>query len=111
MRREPRRHLPVPLPVEIQEPDGTWVVEYAVNLSASGLCLHLRSPLRLGATVHVAFELPGSGRKIETLARVIWVSRETGDGGTHFGEMGLALEWLSEEEQHTVHHYASHDGY
>lgn len=100
MAPEPRRHLPVPIPVGVCTADGRWRTEYAVNLSAGGLCLQLPEALIPGEAVQVAFELPHSGTKLEVVARVVWAHREA-----RFCEMGLAFEELDPEAQEALRRY------
>ncbi len=98
MTPEPRQDLAIPLPVELQRPDGVVVLEYAVNLSPGGLCLHLREPLAVGAELSLRFTLPPSGPRVETRARVIWSEAPQGDAiGGRLHETGLRLGPLPPE--------------
>jgi uncharacterized protein (TIGR02266 family) len=102
----PRRDLPVPLPVEVQGPNGSPNSEYAVNLSSGGICLHLREPLPVGSTVQVCFDLPSGGSRIEARARVVWFTREEERGtGVQFCEVGLRFETLGSTDGERIDHY------
>lgn len=105
---EPRRYFPVPLRVELQRPSGEWSVEYALNLSSGGLCLHLRDPLSVGEIVRVAFEIPSGGPKLEVRARVAWVANDGEQGSPrHFCEMGLAFKGLARVQYEQLRRFAS----
>lgn len=107
MAPEPRRHLPVPLRVELRIRGRAWRPEYAVNLSPGGLCLHLREPVAVGDPVGVAFELPWSGQRLEVWARVVWVGPEEHPSGARaFREMGVAFDALDESVRAELRRYA-----
>jgi hypothetical protein len=80
MDSEPRRDLPVPLRVDVRRPDGTTTVEYAVNISPGGLCLHLERALSRGDPVHLEFTLPPSGPVVRADANVVWIKEEEAVG-------------------------------
>jgi hypothetical protein len=73
--QDPRRDLSVPLPVKVERRDGAARHEYAVNVSASGLCLHAQAPLPIGEEVRVTFRLPSDPREIRAVCKVVWASR------------------------------------
>ncbi len=95
---EARRNLPVPLRVSVSLPDGREAQEFAVNLSAGGICLHCTNAL-LDAIeagegpdrVHLRFEVP-DGPVVSTAARVVWSSER--EEPTRFREVGLGFEGL-----------------
>jgi hypothetical protein len=72
--QDARRDLSVPLPVEVERGDGSVRHEYAVNVSASGLCLHMRSPVTVGEQLRVAFRVPTDEREIRAVCKVVWTS-------------------------------------
>ena len=76
MTQDPRRDLSVPLPVKVERRDGTTRHEYAVNLSASGLCLHAQAPLPIGEELRVSFQLPADPRPIQAVGKVVWTSHD-----------------------------------
>lgn len=74
MTQDPRRDLSVPLPVRVERADGTTRHEYAVNVSASGLCLHAKQPLSVGEELHVSLRLPRDAHEIRAVAKVVWTN-------------------------------------
>ena len=108
MAPEPRRDLPVPVRVDLRRSDGTTAVEYAVNVSPGGLCLHLKEPLAEGDRFHVEFTLPPSGPAVSAEARVVWTQWEEGsaeEGG--FYETGVQLSGLGAEVARQLTAYAN----
>ena len=105
---EPRRDLPVPLPVDLRRPGGNTTVEYAVNISPGGLCLQLKDPLTEGDHVQVEFTLPPSGLTVRAEAMVVWTNWRGSEGEEeHFCETGLQLVGVEESLQQQLHDYAS----
>ena len=76
MSQDPRRDLSVPLPAVVRHPDGSLRHEYLVNVSVSGLCLHMRSPVSIGEVVWVSFRLPSQADEIQVGCKVVWTSHE-----------------------------------
>jgi hypothetical protein len=109
MEVEPRRDLPVPVRVDLQRPDGTTVVEYAVNVSPRGLCLHLKHPLSEGDRLRVEFTLPPSGPTVCAEGTVVWTSWEEGASGKEgdFYETGVLLSGVEKEVAQQLSEYAS----
>jgi len=70
--QDPRRDLSIPLPVRVERADGSARDEYAVNVSASGLCLHAETPLEIGEEIRIALRLPCEGAEIQAAAKVVW---------------------------------------
>jgi c-di-GMP-binding flagellar brake protein YcgR len=103
---EPRRDLPVPIRVEMRRPDGTTTVEYAVNISPGGVCLHLSRGLSEGDEVRVEFTLPPSGPTVRADASVVWISSPEAEEG-HLAEIGLRLSGLEEMVRRQLAEYAS----
>ena len=107
MAAEPRHDLPIPLRVELARPEGPAAVEYAVNLSAGGLCLQLRDPLRVGDEVAVAFTLPPSGPRVEARAAVVWThALEESGAGPRLCETGIRFLDLDPELKGQLSRYA-----
>jgi hypothetical protein len=105
---EPRRDLPVPVRVDLRRSDGTGAVEYAVNVSPGGVCLHLKEPLFEGETVHLEFTLPPSGPTVSADGRVVWTQWEEGSAGeVGFYETGVQLRGLDAEVARQLTAYAS----
>jgi hypothetical protein len=108
MDSEPRRHLPVPLRVDLRRPDGTTAAEYAVNISPGGLCLHVKEALSEGDRIQVEFTLPPAGPTVRGDARVVWTRREGAEGGEgRFCETGVQFVGIEESVQEQLFTYAS----
>jgi hypothetical protein len=108
MASEPRRDLPVPLRVELRRPDGTTTVEYAVNISPGGLCLHLEDTLAEGDRVGVEFTLPPSGPAVRADGRVVWTSWKGAEGDDgRFCETGVEFGDLEESVAQQLFEHAS----
>jgi Tfp pilus assembly protein PilZ len=103
---EPRRDLPVPVRVEMRRPDGFTSVEYAVNISPGGLCLHLSGGLSVGDKVHLEFTLPPSGPTVSADASVVWTG-DTRSGEGTLSEIGLKFEDLEASVREQLEKYAS----
>jgi hypothetical protein len=103
---EPRRDLPVPVRVEMQRPDGTTTVEYAVNVSPGGVCLHLSRGLSEGDEVRVEFTLPPSGPTVSADASVVWTSSPEAEEG-QLAEIGLRLSGIEDSIRQQLAEYAS----
>jgi hypothetical protein len=108
MESEPRRDLPVPVPVHLRRADGTTAVEYAVNVSPGGLCLHLKNPIPEGDRLRVDFTLPPSGPTVRAEGRVVWTSEEgTTSEEAGFYETGVQLSGLDAEVARQLTAYAN----
>ena len=108
MASEPRRDLPVPLRVDLRRPDGTTTVEYAVNISPGGLCLHLENALAAGDRVHVEFTLPPSGPTVRADASVVAIKGEEAAGVEgRFCETGVEFSGVEESVEQQLFAYAS----
>ena len=103
MSQDPRRDLSVPLPAVVRHPDGSLRNEYLVNVSVSGLCLHMRSPIAVGEELWVAFRLPEQPDAIHASCKVVWTSHA---GEVHpvprFFETGLFVLDLSEADRERI---------
>jgi hypothetical protein len=62
--------------VKVERADGSIRHEYAVNLSASGLCLHAQAPLAVGEELRVSFQLPSDPHVIRAVCKVVWTRHE-----------------------------------
>jgi len=74
--QDPRRDLSVPLPAVVRHADGTLRHEYVVNVSGSGLCLHMKTPVSVGEELWIAFRLPSAADEIQANCKVVWTSHE-----------------------------------
>jgi len=101
---EPRRQFAVPIPVEILHADGHTEVEYAVNLSPGGLCLHAKVRLPVGERVRVSFSVPPEGCLVESEAQVVW-SMPQGTG--ELFETGIHMEHRDVAVYGELHDWAS----
>lgn len=114
MSAEARRNLAVPLEVQVRLPDGAELRQWAVNLSAGGLCLHASERLTSKEGLLLSFELPelpsASIREDTTVsmesvaAHVVW---EGDVGPNRFIEIGLSFEGLSKEQTERLTEWAS----
>jgi uncharacterized protein (TIGR02266 family) len=92
---ECRRDLAVPIRVTLTRPGGEQSKEYAVNLSAGGVCLHVREPLDAGTRVRLEFELPSDAGSLHLDGRVVWCTHDGERGDlARFCEMGIQFEGL-----------------
>jgi len=96
---EPRRDLPVPIPVEVAGRDGARRVEYALNVSASGIGLHLPQPLPAGEALALSFPLPDGGGRIEARGRVVWNEEVPRTARPRWREVGIHFEVLRDEDR------------
>ncbi len=105
---EPRFHLPIPIPVRLERADGRASTEYALNLSAGGLCLQLRDPIAPDEKVVVRFRVPGIDMTVETWALMVWSQEVKADahGGIHI-ETGLRFEGLDNATRQRIYDFAS----
>jgi Tfp pilus assembly protein PilZ len=91
------------LPAIVRHPDGTVRHEYVVNVSASGLCLHMRAPVSIGQELWIAFRLPAECSEVQAQAKVVWTSHE---GELHpvprFFETGVFLLDVSEGDRQRI---------
>jgi hypothetical protein len=99
------------MPVELTRRDGTRRVEYAVNLSPGGLCLHLPRPIAVGEAVELAFAVPAlpaapaaqsPARRVVARGRVIWAEGPAdgrAGGRVRFTETGVRFEGLAESDR------------
>ena len=103
MSQDPRRDLSVPLPTVVRHPDGTLRHEYLVNVSVSGVCLHMRSPVAVGEPLWISFRLPSQCEEIEAVGKVVWTSR-IGEvpPQPRFFETGLLLVDISEADRKRI---------
>jgi hypothetical protein len=99
----PRRDLSVPLPVGVLRSDGSMRDEYLVNVSTTGLCLHMQTPIPIGEEVRVAFRLPSDEMLIEAACKVVWTSHEGEPPPfVRFFETGLHLAEITDEHRKRI---------
>ena len=104
---EPRRDFPVPLRVQVRHADGSESVEYAVNVSPRGFCLHCVREVAEGGEIRLRASLPPGGPEIEGRARVVWIAqRPATEDGPRFFELGVELVDLDPETEQRLDAYA-----
>ena len=97
---ERRRDLAVPLAVEVVGRDGVRRLEYAINVSPSGIGLHVPRPLPAGEPLALAFTLPdGAGARLEVRGRVAWNEAVARTARPRFHEVGVRFEALREADR------------
>jgi Tfp pilus assembly protein PilZ len=74
-------------------------VEYALNLSTSGIALHLPRPLPSGETLALSFALPDGGAPLAVRGRVAWSEAAPRTARPRFREVGVRFEGLREDER------------
>jgi len=79
---------------------------YATNLSASGICLHLRVPLPVGEAVLLRLALPGELVAVSVRGRVTWCERPDVAANSRFLEAGVRFEVLSEPDRERIARFA-----
>jgi uncharacterized protein (TIGR02266 family) len=99
---ESRRDLPVPLPVALERRGAAETTVYATNLSASGVCVHLRRPLPVGDAVLLRFALPGEPGVLLARGRVSWCEEPPPAAGARFVEAGVRFEVLAEPDRERI---------
>jgi hypothetical protein len=89
-REQARRHLRIPIKVQILDGDHWGQPEWAINLSAGGLGLQARRPRERGERLTVRFKLTPVDPPIELEAEAVWCAQEEDlTPGMHYYEMGL----------------------
>lgn len=104
MSTEARRSFAVPLEVLVRLLDGSERREWAVDLSAGGLCLHASERLPDEGILLLSFEL-ADVKLTDIAAHVVWEAPDP--GGRRFYETGLSFESLSVEEQGVLREWAA----
>ena len=73
--------------------------EFARNINEGGVFIETDSPMDVGSTVALEFNLPGSEEAVQTIGRVVRVSM--GDGGSTPG-MGIEFDELTEDDRQRI---------
>jgi uncharacterized protein (TIGR02266 family) len=87
-----RRHSRAPIKLQVEyRTTGAFLVSYSMNLSKGGLFIETGSPLPVGSTVELQFEVPTAGA-LTVEGQVAWVRQGAYDGlpdgmGVQFGEL------------------------
>jgi len=82
-------------------------MEYAVNVSSSGIGLHLPRPLPAGETLALGFTLPDGGGRIEARGRVAWSEATLRTARARFREIGIRFEVLGDEDRRRLARFAA----
>jgi hypothetical protein len=93
------------LPVTVEDRRGQRRQEYALNLSPSGIGLHLPTALAPGETLRLDFTLPDGGGRIEARGRVIWAETPPPAVRARFHEVGIRFEALAEADRQAILRY------
>jgi hypothetical protein len=81
---------------------GTRRVEYALNLSPSGIGLHVPGTRAEGEILQLEFALPGGRGRIAARGRVIWAEVAPPGARARFRELGVRFEVLQEEDRQAI---------
>ncbi len=76
--------------------------EYALNLSPSGIGLHLPVTVAAGETLGLDFSLPDGGDRIAAQGRVIWAETAPPAVSARFYEVGVRFEALGEADREAI---------
>jgi hypothetical protein len=90
--------------------DGVARVEYALNVSASGIGLHLPRPLPAGESLALGFALPDGGGRIEARGRVAWSETISRTARARFREVGIRFEVLGDEDRRRLARFVAGGG-
>ena len=90
-RRQPR--LPISLEVAYRTA-GAFLVSYSINLSKGGIFLETATPLEVGESVTLRFDVPGVG-PLEVVGTVAWVRAGSHDGLPD--GMGIQFDQLDQQ--------------
>ena len=96
----------MPLPVVLERRAAAPATVYATNLSASGICLHLRVPLPVGDAVLLRLALPGEPVPVSVRGRITWCERPDVAASSRFLEAGVRFEVLSEPDRERIARFA-----
>ncbi len=81
---------------------GTSRLEYALNLSPSGMGLHIPGSREAGEILQLGFALPDGGDPITARGRVIWAEAAPPAARARFREVGVRFEVLREEDRRVI---------
>jgi Tfp pilus assembly protein PilZ len=91
------------LPVAVRRDDGSVHPEYLVNLSETGLCLHMQTAAAVGEALAVAFRLPSDEALIEAACKVVWTGHASAvQVYPRFVETGVYLLEISDEHRKRI---------
>jgi Tfp pilus assembly protein PilZ len=87
--------------------DGARRVEYALNVSASGLALHVERLPPVGEALVLAFALPDGGGRLVVRGRIAWHEAVARTERPRFRELGVRFEALGDEERRRLARFAA----
>ena len=100
---EPRHDFAIPLPVAVVGRAGERRIEYALNLSPSGMALHLARSPQTGEVLQVEFALPDEAAPpIVARGRVVWSETPARAERARFREVGVRFEVLAEADRRRI---------
>jgi hypothetical protein len=109
-REDKRRHLRIPVKVELRQRDHWSPPEWAINISGGGMGLQSRAGGKVGDRIRIRFRLSPGDPMIETEADIVWCTEETDlTPGMHYFEMGLRFAELSEEARGLITAFVESD--
>ncbi len=107
-RGEKRRHLRIPLKVEVHVEDRWDPPEWAINVSCGGIGLQAREPRTTGDRLRIRFRLAPESAYIETDACVVWCMEESDlTPGMQYYEVGLRFIDLEPAVQEAIVEFVS----
>jgi type IV pilus assembly protein PilZ len=77
---------------------GSFLSDYALNLSKGGMFIHSEHPLPVGATVRLVFLLPGLPFMFDLTGRVRWVQAVAPDADASHPS-GMGIEFIQVDER------------
>lgn len=111
-RTERRRHLRIPLRVEIRIGEAWEGPEWAINISVGGLGIQSRAPLKVGQRVRLRFRLAPGAPLLETDADVVWCVPEIQlIPGLHYYELGASFVNLDEADREMIRRFVESKEY
>ena len=109
-REDKRRHLRIPVKVELREGDHWSPPEWAINISCGGMGLQSRAARKQDERIQLRFRLSPGDPMIEAEADVVWCTEETDlTPGMHYFEMGLRFVSLSDEARGLIEAFVDSD--
>ena len=84
------------------ESEDTFVFEHMANLSKGGIFLATRTPLAVGTTTTLRFDIPKGGRTVEVQGRVAWINEYRPGGENPNPGMGVEFVDLDEADRDVI---------
>lgn len=107
-----RRHLRLPLKVEICADGRCEEAEWAINVSPGGMGLQARTPRKLGERVTVRFRLLPDDPPVELEAEVVWCGAEPDLlPGMDYYELGVRFPDLPSDVRAAIDRFVEEDDF